>query len=365
MDTVAGVTLLEADLLERGYLVSAPLRQALTALTPSALAEAGRDLLADIDRVLGADRDHVPLFRGFPDSTVTDTVAFYADRVAALLSQSPRQPCALCGTEGTVHPVSPCAHPVCRACFDGADFSACPICHRRIDAGDPFLRQPRHRRPAGPARRALPDRPRVLAHGGHLADRAADADNELDALLARGAALGPEDSEHLRVLLATRDPTDVSWLPAAVPGRETKALLLAWLLREPAAHPVTLPVAKALVNTATDVLRLLAAHRGGDAGLVTVPRVTGVSRPQRRALLGILDGLDPTLWPRTCVATPRPGSAPRSACTRSSTPTATRGRRSPSRHCGSSASPTTPRQPGRTGTGDGGPVHLRRPGQHR
>jgi len=38
---------------------------------------------------------------------------------------------------------------VCRTCFDGADFSACAICQRRIDADDPFLTASRPRPPRG------------------------------------------------------------------------------------------------------------------------------------------------------------------------------------------------------------------------
>jgi len=148
-DAVAGVALLEADLLDRGYLMAPALRAALTERSEAALTAAGRALLADVDQALGADRSHEPLFRDFPTSTPRDTFAFYVDRVLTLLFQHPEQPCVLCGTEGAVHAVSPCAHLVCRSCFDGADFSACPVCHRRIDADDPFLRPRRPRRFGG------------------------------------------------------------------------------------------------------------------------------------------------------------------------------------------------------------------------
>ncbi|HZG07095.1 MAG TPA: hypothetical protein VE546_26595, partial [Streptomyces sp.] len=61
-----GVTALEADLARRGYVLTAPLRGALAALPPAALAEHGIRLLGRIDALLGADRRHDPLFRGFP-----------------------------------------------------------------------------------------------------------------------------------------------------------------------------------------------------------------------------------------------------------------------------------------------------------
>lgn len=291
---LAGVALLDADLLDRGYLMSAELRQALTALDARTLATRGRALLTDIDRALGSDRTHVPLFRDFPESTPQDTYTFYVDRVLTLLFQAPEQPCVLCGTDGTVHAVSPCAHLVCRTCFDGSDFSACPVCHRRIDADDPFLRPQRPRQEAARGR-ALPDRLRVLGHGGDLTARTEDAGHELEALLARPTALSPQDTDDLVVFLDTRDRGVLSWLPEIIPGRETKARTLAWLLADPAAYDTTLPAAAALVDTATDVLRLLAVRSGGDAGLTDIPRFAAVPRPLRRALLSVLDGLDPAL----------------------------------------------------------------------
>ncbi|MEU7157466.1 RING finger family 4 domain-containing protein [Streptomyces chrestomyceticus] len=292
--SLAGVALLEADLLERGYLLSAGLRHALSTLSAGALTAAGRALLADLDEALGADRDHTPLFRGFPQTTPADTSALYVDRVLSVLLQAPRQPCVLCGTDGSVHALSPCAHLVCRVCFDGTDYSACPVCNRRLDTDEPFLR-PRAPRPAADSRRALPDRLRVLAHGGDFTARTADAVRELGTLLARTGAPSPQDTDDLHQLLGTRDRTDLSWLPRTVPGRETKARVLAWLLADPAAHTVTLPAAAALIDTATDVLRLLVVRSGGDAGLVDVPRFTQVPRPLRRALLAVLDRLDPAL----------------------------------------------------------------------
>jgi hypothetical protein len=100
-----GVALLEADLIDRGYLVSGPLRDALASLGDVALAAAGRALLADIDAALGSDRPHIPLFRGFPKTVPADTFDFYVRRVTVLL-QEPDQPCVLCGRTGTVRAVA-------------------------------------------------------------------------------------------------------------------------------------------------------------------------------------------------------------------------------------------------------------------
>ncbi|MGW0701770.1 MXAN_6230/SCO0854 family RING domain-containing protein [Streptomyces sp. NPDC002867] len=287
-----GAALLEADLVERGYLVAAPLRAAFAALDARALGETGRELLQDIDRETGADRPHEPLLRGFPDSTPRNTYAHYVARVLTVLFQRPEQPCVLCGTVDSVVPVAPCAHLVCGTCFDGADFSACPVCERRIDPADPFLRPQRPRRIFS-RRPARPQRLRLLAYGGDLSDRQRDAARELDTLLARTGALTPQDTDDLDALLAARTRDGLDRLPATVPGRETKARLVAWLLADPADLPATLPFATGLIDTATDVLRVLAVRSGGDAGLVRIPRFARVPRPLRRALLSALDALDP------------------------------------------------------------------------
>ncbi|MEU9984251.1 MXAN_6230/SCO0854 family RING domain-containing protein [Streptomyces sp. NPDC050856] len=286
------VALLEVDLVERGYLLAPALRSAFAALDTAELGLAGRRLLGDIDRALGAHRKHEPLFRGFPDSVPRDTYAHYADRVVTLLYQHPEQPCVLCGDVDSVRALSPCAHLVCGTCFDGADLSACPVCERRLDSDEPFLRPRRPRRilRRGPT---LPDRLRRLSYGGDLAARDADARRELDALLARTGALSPQDSDDLAVLLDARSRDDLSWLPATVPGRQTKARVVAWLLADPAAHPTALPAVSGLVDTATDVLRVLVVRSGGDAGLVGIPRFAPVPRPLRRALLAVVDALDP------------------------------------------------------------------------
>ncbi|MFC1436747.1 MXAN_6230/SCO0854 family RING domain-containing protein [Streptacidiphilus sp. N1-10] len=292
IDSAAGVALLEADLLDLGYLLSAPLRDALGRLDREELQRTGSALLADLHRALGSDRPHTPLFREFPASTPHDTFRFYVDRVLSYLLQDPETPCVLCGEYGTVHAVSPCAHLVCRSCFDGADFSACPICHRRIDADDPFL-QPARVRSAADPNRALPARLRILAHGGPPADRSEDAGREIATLLARPGALSPQDTDDLTTLLTTRDRNDLRWLPEVIAARETKARVLAWLLEDPAGYPTTLPAIVARIDTATDVLRLLAVRSGGDAGLVEIPRFRSLPRPVRRTLLAALDALEP------------------------------------------------------------------------
>ncbi|WP_251145010.1 hypothetical protein [Streptomyces sp. McG3] len=107
--TTTGLVALEAGLLDRGFALTPGLRTALASPGPAGPADTGKQLVRHIDAELGADRTHMPLFRGFPASVPDDTLQLYVDRVFTLLFQRPHQPCALCTTVGSVRPVAPCA----------------------------------------------------------------------------------------------------------------------------------------------------------------------------------------------------------------------------------------------------------------
>ncbi|MFE9564738.1 MXAN_6230/SCO0854 family RING domain-containing protein [Streptomyces sp. NPDC006487] len=302
-----GVRPLEGELLERGHAMSRELYAALAVLAPTDLAVERSRLLALVDELMGSDRVHRPLFRRFPFSIPRDTERWYVDRVFSLLLQEPGQPCVLCAETGSVHPVSPCAHLVCRSCWDGADYTGCPVCHRRVDPADPFLRTEDHAPgKAGKAKAGNPPGPLRLLRLG--TDPAADSARLLASLLARPTPLSPEDREDLHLLVRLA-PAGLDWLPGEIPVRETKALVLAALLSGPATHEAVRPRLAGRLTTATDVLRLLGALSGGDAELPPASRLRSLSRPLRRELLGVLDALPtaylvedllrhPTAWKR-------------------------------------------------------------------
>ncbi|HEY3562034.1 MAG TPA: MXAN_6230/SCO0854 family RING domain-containing protein [Kribbella sp.] len=268
----AGLSALQADLIQRGLLLSVGLYRYCASLSAPALAGFGGALLDLLDAESGFDTEHTPLFRGFPESVPGNTESFYVDRVFARLLQEPEQPCVLCGDTTSVHAVSPCAHLVCRTCWDGSDFRACPLCLRRIDPNDPFLKpsaaveQPAHVRS---------ERLRLLA--------LATADSvrqTIEGLLARRAPLSAADRADLKILL---DGASAAWIPEDIPVRETQALVIAHFL---AAEPGLIDRA----GTATDVLRLSYALMDADPGLRTPPpRRKSLPRATRRLLLERLD----------------------------------------------------------------------------
>lgn len=292
-ETDAAVVVLEAELADRGHLLTAPLRRALTALSVADLAATGRKLLADVDALMGSDRRHAPLFGRFPDEVpYRHAHARFASAVAEHLAAQPHQPCMNCGgTKARVRALKPCAHLLCDECHrkeldtgccdDCCVWYACLICENRYETDgptNPWLDTGAGRGgDGGEILRAL-----CLAAPG-------DAAAELTGLLARRTPPNPQDHDDLVLLLGYADAADAAnWLPAEIPLRESKALALAPLL--------DLPDARALVgryaDTATDVLRILVVRSGGDPDLLEPTRLRGLPRPVRRALLALLDGFD-------------------------------------------------------------------------
>lgn len=276
-DSETGTAVLEVELIARGFLLSAGLHHHCAAMTPQRLAGFGKELLWLVQNELGAHVDHVPLFRGFPDTVPDDTTELYVDRMFSVLLQLPEQPCVLCGENKTVNPVAPCGHLVCSSCWDGADYSACPICHRRVDPDDPFL-QPAVERPSAPAGAPAVEGLRLLVASQ---DPAADGVRLLHELLGRPVPPSPRDRDDIRMLLDELDGIPGRF-PELIPVRETRALVTA-------RHPELLEV---YTDTATDVLRFLFELMGGDPGLREPPeRRRSLGRAMRRTVLARLDAL--------------------------------------------------------------------------
>ena len=292
------VDLLEIELAGRGWALDPAARAGFDALPEPARTAWSDWLLATVEADTGADRPHVPLFRRFPETTPADTVGLLAERVVAFLLQDPEQPCVLCGRAGTVAPVRPCGHLVCRSCFDGTDYSACPICHRRIDTGDPFLQVTTSRFKPEPG---SPLRIRVAAG---RTDRRADAAELRDQLTGRAAPLSEAERNDLAVLIGTTTaPGDLTWLPGEVPARETLAFVCALALS--AAPAAAVDAVRARWTTVTDIARTLWALSGNDPGLV-LPE-----RPDPDARVHPNEWWRPASEPQVTTPPPRVGPIPR------------------------------------------------------
>ncbi|MCP3097878.1 hypothetical protein LZ198_03200 [Myxococcus sp. K15C18031901] len=282
----AALDALEADLAGVGYLLASPLREALLALPTEALAASGRFLYDTCAASLGQNRPFVPLFRNFPASVPRDTQRLYVQRMLGWLYQWPQQPCIHCGAEETVVAVSPCAHLVCTRCFDGSDYSGCPICHRRLSPSEPFF-QPRELKVPGPVYGLRAGRLTRLSLGS---DPEAAASSVLRRLVSRATVLRPNEVELLTMLVAAFGVRVLAWLPPRIPVKETLAHVLGLLLRDARVAGDVLASAATHVKTATDVLRVLVARAGGNPDLSVKVPLRSPPRGVRRAVLRMLEG---------------------------------------------------------------------------
>jgi hypothetical protein len=216
----------------------------------------------------GGDQKHTPLFRSFPEGIPEDTNGLWWNRVLVHFLQGQEQPCVTCGRAGTTHVLKPCAHIVCDHCFDGSNYSACPVCGHRADATSPFFREAPDR--------GLPKETVTYK----LLDVGEDVDAEARAffggLCSRSQALSPQDRAALNAVIVAYQLSVLDWLPAEIPLRENIATVFGGLLR--VCPPGTvMPRARPHLTTATDVLRLVAVMSGTDGSLQTETVIRPVS----------------------------------------------------------------------------------------
>ncbi|HWN67741.1 MAG TPA: RING finger family 4 domain-containing protein, partial [Haliangium sp.] len=290
---------LEIEWAALGYVPSTRLRARLGQLSLAELGEVHRWVCSVLARQLGADRVHEPLFRSFPDGIPADTAALWVKKVLSHFLQEIDQPCLFCGAIGTTHVLDPCWHVVCDRCFDGASYSACPVCEHKVDRASPFF-QP------SPARAPSPKETVTLERLDLGEDPEAQTRALLLAFCDRKQAMSPNDRHDLETIVLDLGDTVLGWLPEKIPVKENVALVFGTLFTvvDPA---VVLPVAQQYLKTATDVLRFLAVLSGADASLLPRARIKLVgrayvsqkihrfpmaklARPLRRALLALMEG---------------------------------------------------------------------------
>lgn len=277
---------LEDDLAALGYVPSLDLATMLRRLPHQTLQQLGNWIYDTLAKQLGAHRPHVPLFRAFPDGVPQNTYALYVRRILSWLFTEPDQPCPWCRQIKTIGALDPCGHLVCRACWDGANYSGCPICHRRVALGNPFVQ-------TAPEPRSE----RVANHTGRLTllelgfDPIAIARQRFARLLARVTPLSPDERDEVVTVIDEIGPSALSWLPSSIPVKETMAIAVARLVLVSPNRAAMMRDLSAHVRTATDVLRVAAVLMGGNAELVEPMRLRSLDRGMRRALLAALEAL--------------------------------------------------------------------------
>ena len=265
---------LEWGLLQLGYLPSRQLYERLNEIGPMGLKILAPELETVIAESLGAYRKHVPLFRKFPEGTPENTEELFIKRLLVYLLQAPEQPCLLCAKEQTVHPLDPCGHLICRACWAGENYSGCPVCNRRINQKDPFIKQGQSR----PALSGPPVRDKIkLLFPGR--DRDKTAKEIFLRLMERKSPLSTNDRETLNILIEHFGPGLLEIMPKEISLKENMATVFGTLLLTNPHEAGFQKVAREYIKTATDLLRTLVVMMGGDPAL-REPLVKVKSQPR-------------------------------------------------------------------------------------
>jgi hypothetical protein len=280
----ADVDKFEDELAQLGYVMSLDLAMTIRRLPFQTILELRTWISTTLVLAAGARRPGVTLFRGLPAAPPGEVLSVYLRRMLTWLATRPNQPCPWCGQIKPVGALDPCGHLVCRTCWDGGNYSGCPICNRRVAVGDPFVR---------PA----PTSELVTGHRGELRllhlgfDLVGAARNRFEQLVGRARPPSPEDRAEIEVVIDALGPKACAWLPVRIPVRETMAIAVArlWLVASDRAQMVH--ATRAHLTTATDVLRVAAVLLGGNPGLVEPMRLRSVGRSLRRAVLEAIEVL--------------------------------------------------------------------------
>ena len=269
------VRALELELSAVGYVLTSRLRERLVRCSLNELVGFRAWALAVLLAHSGGDQKHQPLFRNFPDGIPVDTTVLWWQKVLVHFLQAEEQPCLFCRRTSTTHVLNPCKHVVCEHCFDGANYSACPVCEHHVDQSSPFFRPTSDRET--PSERVTF---KLLDLGASLVD---DSRSLFVGLCERRQALSPDDRDALVSILREYKSDVLSWLPTVIPVRENIANVFGTLFQncDPAE---VLPHARRHMQTATDVLRFVAVLSGTDGSLLKEPifkPVNCVEEPSR------------------------------------------------------------------------------------
>ena len=280
----ADVDKFEDELAQLGYVMSLDLAMTIRRLPYQAILELRTWIVETLTKAIGSRRPAVPLYRGLPTTAPADPSSQYLRRMLTWLVTEPVQPCPWCGQVKPVGALDPCGHLVCRSCWDEGTFAGCPICHRRIAIGDPFVR------PAPtPDRVSLHDGALRLLHLGF--DLVGAARARFERLVGGTQPLSPDDRAEVEIVIDAMGPKTVAWLPVRIPVEETMAITLARLWMVAADRKAMVAATRGHLSSATDVLRIAAVLLGGNPALVEPMRLGSVGRGMRRAVLEAIEQL--------------------------------------------------------------------------
>lgn len=232
-----------------GYLLSAEVMVDMMKLRYDAFDSYRTTILDTIREMLGADVEHKPMYRNFPESVqnasdiklLIDQLVGYSVDLYGVLNE------AFHFEEGTVNLRE-------RILFDGEK-------KERIKLSD------------------------NIEYRLINLETIDGFEKMFTALMKQNSSLSETDKKDLESFL-TEYPDAVSYVPETIPFKETLAFVYALLMK------MDIPYQKLPIKNASDFLRLAIALSGGDISLGTPPSFRRFKRKERTTLLNILNALE-------------------------------------------------------------------------
>ena len=204
-----------------------------------------------------------PLNGNFPDNVPENMVDFWASRFLSLFQEKDGV-CLTCGKVGTTHVLEPCHHVVCGECFAG--YTGCPVCGHAVAADSPFLKDAANTMTPDDAARTKA----VLID--FCPDLEAFAREAFLRICRTTGSLDIEKNEELAAYILEYSQKIADWLPKNIASREAKARIVATCLQMDDRPSELDSLVRYYLQTATDVLRLLAILSGQDGSLLPVQK---------------------------------------------------------------------------------------------
>lgn len=248
-----------------GYCLSPELMKVIQTKSVEDITLLNNFLTETLKVMVGADVEHVPLFRNFPKD-VPETFDYFTDRVIGYLEN-------IFGYTENAKLLS-CGHLINTEKFDMSNFSACPICQVQLDSNEILTSK---------ERKPLKNKNIQIKEIG--LGKSNDVFHVFENLLSTKTSISAQDKEDIQTILVNNITEVQKYFPAIIPHKEVLAFVSTLVLRHIGVYELIQPS----IKTATDVLRIAVAMSDGDVSLATNTTFKRFSKPERRFILFLLE----------------------------------------------------------------------------